>query len=61
MTTFLCIAFWLFAPILIFLALLGRLTESQPQRIRRLRRQGLSQRAIATTLGITTYRVRKAL
>ena len=36
-------------------------TEDQPQRIHRLRRQGLSQRRIAEQLGVTVYAVRKAL
>ena len=36
-------------------------TESTDQRVRRLRRQGSSQRAIAQRLGISVYRVRKAL
>jgi DNA invertase Pin-like site-specific DNA recombinase len=36
-------------------------TESTDQRVRRLRRQGTSQRAIAERLGISVYRVRKAL
>jgi hypothetical protein len=36
-------------------------TESTDQRVRRLRRQGSSQRAIAERLGISVYRVRKAL
>lgn len=53
----------LFAFILICLPciLLGRLTESKRQTIRRLSRQGLSQRAIADRLQITRYRVRLAL
>ena len=41
--------------------ILGRLTESKVETIRRLARQGLSQRAIADRLGVTRYRVRCAL
>jgi hypothetical protein len=37
------------------------LTESQQQKVRRLRTSGLSQRAIADRLQITRYRVRLAL
>jgi hypothetical protein len=37
------------------------LTQSQPQRIRRLARAGLSQRAIAERCQITRYAVRKVL
>jgi len=42
-------------------ALLDVLTQTQPQRIRRLSRAGLSQRAIAQRLGVTRYRIRQAL
>lgn len=37
------------------------LTESQQQKVRRLRASGLSQRVIADRLQITRYRVRLAL
>lgn len=51
------VAFFLLA----IVAVLDLLTMSQNRRIRRLSRRGLSQRAIASRLGITRYRVRVAL
>ena len=48
-------------PLLVIIALIDHLTMSQPRRVRRLARRGLSQRAIASRLGITRYRVRLAL
>ena len=41
--------------------LLAWALETQPERIRRLRRTGLSQRAIAGQLGISRHRVARAL
>jgi hypothetical protein len=61
MTTILCILFWIFIPVVIICVVLGRLTETRQQQIRRMRREGLSQQAIATALGISRYRVRQAL
>ncbi len=61
MTTFLCILFWLTVPVVVLAVVLGRLTESRRERIRRLRREGLSQQRIADQLGITRYQVRQAL
>ena len=61
MTTISCILFWLFMPVVILCVVLGRLTETRQQQIRRMRREGLSQQAIANTLGISRYRVRQAL
>ena len=43
-----------------FLVLLWA-TESQPQRVKRLRSYGWSQQRIADHLGVTRYRVRLAL
>jgi DNA-binding transcriptional regulator LsrR (DeoR family) len=51
------VAFFLLA----IVAVVDLLTMSQNRRIRRLSRRGLSQRAIASRLGITRYRVRLAL
>jgi DNA-binding NarL/FixJ family response regulator len=51
----------LFLPALVLIALVDVLTQSQPQRIRRLSRSGLSQRSIASRLGISRYQVRLAL
>jgi DNA-binding NarL/FixJ family response regulator len=54
---------WAWVAIVLTLPLIALLwaTESTEQRIHRLRRQGASQRAIAERLGISVYRVRKAL
>ena len=51
----------LFLPALVLVALVDVLTQSQPQRIRRLSRSGMSQRAIASQLGVSRYQVRLAL
>jgi DNA invertase Pin-like site-specific DNA recombinase len=53
---------WKFAlPLILVIATVDVLTQSQPQRIRRLYRSGLSQRLIASRLGVSRYRVRMAL
>jgi DNA-binding NarL/FixJ family response regulator len=51
----------LLLPALLLVAVIDVLTQSQPQRIRRLSRSGHSQRAIASRLGISRYAVRLAL
>jgi hypothetical protein len=51
----------LFLPALLFIAVVDVLSQSQPQRIRRLSRSGHSQRAIASQLGVSRYQVQKAL
>ena len=51
------VAFFLLA----IVAVVDLLTMSQPRRVRMLSRSGLSQRAIASRLGITRHRVRMAL
>ena len=56
-----CLLAWVAIVLTLPLLLIFWATSSQEQRIHRLRRQGLSQRRIAQQLGITTYRVRKAL
>jgi hypothetical protein len=61
MTTFLAALLWALFPLLLVIVLLERVTESRQQQIRRLHRQGHSQRVIAERLGITRYRVRQAL
>ena len=61
MTTILSILFFVLTPLLVVCILLGRLTETRRQQIRRLKREGLSQRAIAARVGTTVYRVRLAL
>jgi len=50
-----------FLPALFIVALVDVLTQTQPQRIRRLSRAGLSQRSIASRLGVSRYAVRLAL
>jgi hypothetical protein len=50
-----------FLPALLMVALVDVLTQTQPQRIRRLHRGGLSQRSIASRLGVSRYAVRLAL
>lgn len=61
MTTLLCAAFWLLLPLTVALAVLAWFTESRDERIRRWHQAGRSQAAIAARLGISRYRVRKAL
>lgn len=51
----------LLLPLLLLIAIVDLATMSQPRRIRTLKRQGLSQRAIADRLGVSRYRVRVAL
>ena len=51
----------LLLPALLLVAVVDVLTQSQPQRIRRLSRSGHSQRAIASRLGVSRYAVRLAL
>jgi hypothetical protein len=51
----------LLLPALLLVAVVDVLTQSQPQRIRRLHRGGLSQRSIASRLGLSRYQVQKAL
>lgn len=60
-TTILLIAWKLLVPLLVIIAVIDVLTQSPEQRIRRLRAAGHSYRAIATRLGVSTYRVRKTL
>ena len=62
MTTILSILFFVLAPLLVVCILLDRtFIETRRQKIRRLSREGVSQRAIAARVGITRYRVRLAL
>jgi ABC-type uncharacterized transport system permease subunit len=57
-----CIIFWILVPFIAIGAMINYLIlETQPQRIRRLRATGMTQKAIAESMGITVYRVRKAL
>jgi DNA invertase Pin-like site-specific DNA recombinase len=53
---------WKFAlPLILIIAVVDVLTQSQPQRIRRLYSSGISQRSIASRLGVSRYQVRMAL
>lgn len=61
MTTFLAALLWVLFPLLLVIVFLERVTESRQQQIRRLYRQGCSQRVIAQRLGISRHRVRQAL
>lgn len=56
-----CLLAWVAIVLTLPLLLVLWATESQAQRIHRLRRHGLSQRRIAEQLGISVYAVRKAL
>ena len=56
-----CLAAWALALLLLPVLLLAWALETQPERIRRMRRTGLSQRAIAGQLGISRHRVARAL
>jgi len=58
---FFALAWKLLLPALLLVALVDVLTQSQPQRIRRLARSGQSQRSIASRLGVSRYQVRQAL
>jgi DNA-binding CsgD family transcriptional regulator len=58
---FLSLVWKVFLPALLLVAVVDVLTQTQPQRIRRLHRGGLSQRSIASRLGLSRYQVQKAL
>jgi len=60
MATF-SLLFWLLAPLLVIVALIDLATISKARKARMLRRDGLSQQAIASRLGISRYKVRLAL
>ena len=51
----------LFLPALLLVALVDLVTMSTERRVRLLRRDGLSQSAIASRLGVSRYRARLAL
>jgi hypothetical protein len=56
-----CIAAWLLLPLIVLFGIVYWVTETRPQRIRRWRQQGMTQKAIAQRLGCSVYQVRKAL
>jgi DNA-binding CsgD family transcriptional regulator len=61
MTTISCALLWALTPLLIVLAVIAWATETNRDRARRWRRQGLSQTRIADRLGCSRWRVRQML
>jgi len=61
MTTIACALFWVLTPLLIVLAVIAWATETNRDRARRWRRQGLSQQRIADRLGCSRWKVRQLL
>jgi hypothetical protein len=59
MTTIACGLFWLLAPLFILGAIVTWALETDRDRVRRWRQNGLSYAAIAKRSGLTVYRVRK--
>ena len=58
---FIAFVFKFFIPLLVLVALIDLLSQTQVQKIQRLSKAGQSQRSIAEQLGITRYKVRLAL
>jgi hypothetical protein len=56
-----CLAAWLLLPLIVLVGVALWLSETRPQRIRRWRSAGMTQKAIAERLGCSLYQVRKAL
>lgn len=56
-----CLLAWALALLLLPILFLAWATESDPERIRRLHRQGRSQRAIAQHMGLSRHKVAKVL
>jgi predicted ArsR family transcriptional regulator len=54
----LSLLFWLLVPLLVVVAIIDLTTASESRRARILRRDGLSQQAIANRLGVSRYKVR---
>ncbi len=61
MASVICTLAWIAALLAIPFLIIWRATESRDQRICRLHRQGLSQRAISAKLQISRYQVGKTL
>ena len=61
LTSISCALFWALTPLLIVLAVLAWATETNRDRARRWRRQGLSQARIAERLGCSRWKVRQLL
>ena len=54
----LSLLFWLLVPLLVVVAIIDLATASESRRARILRRDGLTQQAIANRLGVSRYRIR---
>jgi DNA-binding CsgD family transcriptional regulator len=61
MTAISCALLWVLTPLLIVLVAIAWATETNCDRARRWRRQGLSQQRIADRLGCSRWRVRQLL
>lgn len=61
MATTTCLLAWALAILLLPVLFIAWLTETDQDRARRWRRQGMSQARIADQLGVTRYRVRLML
>jgi DNA-binding CsgD family transcriptional regulator len=61
MTAISCALLWALTPLLIVLVAIAWATETNRDRARRWRRQGLSQQRIAERLGCSRWRVRQLL
>jgi hypothetical protein len=61
MTTIVCALLWVLTPLLIVLTAIAWATETNRDRARRWRRQGLSQQRIADRLGCSRWMVRQLL
>ena len=61
MTAISCALLWVLTPLLIILTVIAWATETNRDRARRWRRQGLSQQRIADRLGCSRWRVRRLL
>lgn len=61
LTATLLVIWKLLLPLLLVVAVIDWLTASNDRRVRILRRTGLTQQQIATSLNLSVYRVRKAL
>jgi DNA-directed RNA polymerase subunit N (RpoN/RPB10) len=59
--TIINVLFWAIVLLTIPLIVLGWVAASDTQRARELRRAGMTQHQIATSLGVTRYRVRQML
>jgi cytochrome c-type biogenesis protein CcmH/NrfF len=61
MATITCALLWVLTPLLIVLVAIAWILETDRDRARRWRRQGLSQQRIANRLGCSRWKVRQML